>query len=250
MRFPEPLIEGRLRRRYKRFLADVELPSGEVVTAHCANPGAMLGLAEPGAEVWLSPQSGSGRKLAYSWELIRVGRHLVGINTGRPNALVAEAIAAGGIAELAGYPELRREVKYGENSRIDILLYGGGRPDCYVEVKNVHLMRAVGLAEFPDSVTARGTKHLAELGRIAAAGQRAVMLYLVQRTDCLAFALAEDIDPAYAAAFTEALASGVEALCYNCILSLDRIVVNRALPIRLPGEGRAEPPGSGKVRTS
>lgn len=248
MRFPEPLIEARLRRRYKRFLADVELPSGEVVTAHCANPGAMLGLAEPGAEVWLSPQNGPGRRLAYSWELIRVGRHLVGINTGRPNALVAEAIAAGDIAELAGYPELRREVKYGENSRIDILLCGGGRPDCYVEVKNVHLTRAAGLAEFPDSVTARGTKHLAELGRMAAAGRRAVMLYLVQRADCRAFALAEDIDPAYAAAFTQALASGVEALCYNCLLSLDRIVVNRALPIRHPVEGRAGPPGSSKVR--
>ena len=238
MRFPEP------------FLDEVGRPGGEVVAAHCANPGGMLGLAEPGAEVWLSPQRGSGRKLAYSWELIRVGRHLVGINTGRPNALVVEAIAAGGIAELAGYPELRREVKYGENSRIDILLRGGGRPDCYIEVKNVHLMRAARLAEFPDSVTARGTKHLAELGRMAAAGRRAVMLYLVHRADCLAFALAEDIAPPYTAAFTPALSTGVEALCYNCSLSLDRIVVNRALPIWPPGEGRAGPPGSGKVRTS
>lgn len=232
MRFPEPLIEARLKRRYKRFLADAELSSGEVVTVHCANPGAMLGLAEPGAEIWLSPQNSPGRKLAYAWEFTRIGRHLVGINTARPNALVTEAIAAGRIAELAGYGELRREVRYGENSRIDILLSGGGRPDCYLEVKNVHLMREPGLAEFPDSVTARGAKHLVELGRVAEQGRRAVMLYLVQRADCRVFSLAEDIDPAYAAAFDEALESGVEALCYSCSLSLGRIAVNRALPMR------------------
>jgi sugar fermentation stimulation protein A len=232
MRFPEPLIEARLKRRYKRFLADVELSGGEVVTVHCANPGAMLGLAEPGAEIWLSPQNGPGRKLAYAWEFTRIGVHLVGINTARPNALVTEAIAAGRIAELAGYPDLRREVRYGENSRIDILLSGPGRPNCYVEVKNVQLMREPGLAEFPDSVTARGAKHLVELSRMAEHGLRAVMLYLVQRADCQAFALAEDIDPVYTAAFSKALASGVEALCYSCSLSLDRIAVNRALPMR------------------
>ncbi len=249
MRFPEPLIEARLKRRYKRFLADVELSGGEVVTVHCANPGAMLGLAEPGSEIWLSPQNSPGRKLSYAWEFTRVGGHLVGINTARPNALVAEAIAANGIAELVGYPELRREVRYGENSRIDILLSGTGRPDCYVEVKNVHLMRESGLAEFPDSVTARGTKHLVELSRVAEQGRRAVMLYLVQRTDCRDFALAEDIDPVYAAAFSKALASGVEALCYSCSLSLDRIVVNRALPIRRRVAGRRSPQRPDKVRT-
>ncbi len=235
MLLPRPLIEGRLLRRYKRFLADVELGTGEVVTAHCANPGSMLGLAHAGAPVWLSKSDNPKRKLAHSWELVRVddgaGETLVGINTARPNGLVEEAIGNGTIAELAGYARLRREVRYGKNSRIDILLEDPDRPACYVEVKNVHLSRRPGLAEFPDSVTARGAKHLDELAAMVANGARTVMVYLVQRGDADRFALARDIDPGYGAAFDKARAAGVEAVAYLCRLSLDEMVVERPLPI-------------------
>jgi len=237
MEFPDPLVPARLVRRYKRFLADVILPGGEVVTAHCANPGAMLGLAPPGAEIFLSRSRNPARKLAWSWELVRIGDGLVGINTAHPNGLVEEAVRAGRIPELAGYGELRREVKYGRNSRIDLLLRGNGRPDCYVEVKNVHLKRdeaLPGLAEFPDSVTARGAKHLVELSDMVAAGHRAVMLYLVQRSDCAACAIAGDIDPAYALALGRALQSGVETLSYSCIINPVAIEVDRRLPFRAP----------------
>ncbi len=238
MRFPDPLIRGRLIRRYKRFLSDHELDDGSLVTAHCANPGAMTGLAEPGMEVWLSPARNPARKLRYSWELVRVGEGLVGINTAHPNAIVAEAIEADAIPELAGYDSLRREVRYGKNSRIDMLLEGEGRPPCYVEVKNVHLRRD-RLAEFPDAVTARGAKHLVELADMVADGGRAVMLYLVQREDCPGFAIAGDIDPTYADGLARALAAGVEAICYCCKLTTDSVTLDRALPIHFGADARS-----------
>lgn len=231
MRFSTPLVEGRLIRRYKRFLADIELATGEVVLAHCANPGAMLGLAEPGSEVWLSPAAAPTRKLAWSWELVRVGDHLVGINTSLPNRLAAEAIGVGLVPELAGYANMRREVRYGRNSRIDLLLEGPGQAPCYVEIKNVHLRRATTAAEFPDCVTARGTKHLVELADAVAAGARAVMLYLVQRDDCDRFAIAGDIDPGYENGLRRAQAIGVEVLAYACRLSREEIEVARRLPL-------------------
>ena len=234
MNFPNPLLKGRLIQRYKRFLADVTLASGETVTAHCANPGSMHGVAEPGSEVWLSIAANPARKLKYTWELVRVGRYLVGINSGVPNALAAEAVDHAWIPELAAYESLRREVKYGENSRVDLLLEDPKKPPCYVEVKNVHLKRERRLAEFPDAVTARGTKHLGELGNVVEDGGRAVMLYLVQRGDCDRFALAGDIDPTYAAAFTAALGRGVEALVYACKISSRGIRVDRPLPFDMP----------------
>ena len=231
MHFLAPLIEARLIRRYKRFLADVELPGGEITTVHCANPGAMTGLAEPGMRVLLSRSDSKTRKLPLSWELVEVNGALVGINTAHPNRLVEEAIAAGAIPELAGYANFRREVKYGTNSRVDILLTDPARPDAYVEVKNVHLSRAPGLAEFPDAATARGAKHLGELAAMARAGHRAVLFYLVQRTDCRAFRLAGDVDPVYTAASVAARAAGVEMIVYACRISEQAIVVDQPLPI-------------------
>lgn len=231
MRFPAPLVAGTLVRRYKRFLADVLLEDGTAITAHCANPGSMLGLAAPGSRVWLSVSADPKRKLSHSWEIVEADGGLVGINTAHPNVLVAEAIAAGRVPGLAGYPVLRREVKYGRNSRVDILLEGDARPPAYVEVKNVHLMRTPGLAEFPDCVTARGAKHLVELGDMVEAGHRAVMVFLVQRTDCARLSLAADIDPAYAAAFAAALRRGVEALAIGCAITPEGIEVDRAVEI-------------------
>jgi len=231
LRFSSPLVSGRLVKRYKRFLADVILDSGEEVTAHCANPGSMLGLREPGARVFLSLSDNPARKLKYSWEIVEADGALVGINTAHPNGLVEEALTARLIPELVGFSGLRREVKYGRNSRIDILLEGSdGRP-VYVEVKNVHLMRQAGLAEFPDSVTARGAKHLVEMGDMVAEGARAAMVYLVQRPDCDRLSFAADIDPAYAAAFVAAKARGVEAYAIGCRVTPEEIVAERPVTL-------------------
>jgi sugar fermentation stimulation protein A len=231
MDFPDPLLPGRLIKRYKRFMADVALDSGETVTAHCANTGAMLGVQDADSEVWLSPARNPDRKLKFTWELIRIGEGLVGINTTHPNKIVAEAIEAGRIPELSGYATLKREVKYGKNSRIDILLSDDVKPDCYVEIKNVHLMRQPGLAEFPDSVSTRAAKHQGELANMVKQGARSVTVYLCQREDCDSFKLAEDIDPDYAAAAAKARKTGVEALCYACTLTPESIVADRRLKI-------------------
>jgi sugar fermentation stimulation protein A len=235
MRFATPLIPATLVRRYKRFLADVILPSGEEITAHVANPGAMTGLAAPGTRVWLSKSDDPKRKLPYAWELAEVdfggGSELVGVNTAYPNRLVHEALLAERIPECAGYPSLRREVRYGENSRVDFLLEAADRPACYLEVKNVHLMRTPGLAEFPDSVTARGARHMDELAAMAAAGARAVVLFLIQIGSATRFAPAADIDSTYAAALDGARAGGVEALAYTCAVTTEEIVLDRRVPI-------------------
>ena len=236
MKFPDPLIPGTLIQRYKRFLADVELADGTTVTAHCANSGSMLSVREPGSDVWLSPARNPDRKLRYTWELIRVGEALVGINTAHPNRLVEEAIEDGTIAQLAGYGVIRREVKYGRNSRIDLLLEADDRPKCYVEVKNVTLKRdknVPGRAEFPDAVTTRGAKHLVELTDMVDQGHRAVMMYLVQRPDCDLFSVAADIDPGYAAGLKAAMAAGVEVLCRECAVSKKEICVAGPVPVDL-----------------
>jgi sugar fermentation stimulation protein A len=230
MKFPAPLIRGTLIKRYKRFLADVllesPLPDGRrEVVAHCANSGSMLTVCEPGSEVWVSPAANPDRKLQFSWELIRVGRSLVGINTMHPNKLAAEAIADGTIVELQDYATIRREVKYGRNSRIDLLLESPARPPCFVEVKNVTLVRGRGFAEFPDAVTSRGAKHLDELIDQVALGNRAVMLYLAQRSDCTSFAAAHDIDPTYAKGLVKAQRAGVEVLAYGCRVTAKEIKV-------------------------
>ena len=235
MKFKTPLIEGILVQRYKRFLADIKLADGSTITAACPNTGSMLGLTTPGSKVWLSESDSPTRKYRHTWEMIEAtdgGKPcLVGINTNHPNALVTEAIEARIVPELASYATLRREVKYGVNSRIDILLEGGPKEACYVEIKNVHLMRQAGLAEFPDSKTERGVKHLEELSNMVREGHRAVMLFLVQRADAKLFDLARDIDPAYGAAFVKALAAGVEMLCYRCKLSPEEIKISKRIEI-------------------
>ena len=232
MQFQTPLVPARLIRRYKRFLSDFRLEDGREVTAHCPNPGSMLGLAVPGAQCWLEPNDDPKRKLKFGWRIVELGDgHYAGIDTSVPNRLVGAALREQRIEELAAYRHLQPEVRYGKRSRVDFLLRESGLPDTYVEVKNVHLRRQFDWAEFPDSVTSRGARHLEELSGMVAQGHRAIMFYLVQRTDCGRFRLADDLDPAYAAAFSQARAAGVEAICYDCAVSPDRISLRRALPV-------------------
>lgn len=230
MRFQTPLVPARLIRRYKRFLADCELADGRQVTAHCANPGSMQGLARPGTDIWLEPNDDPRRKLKFGWRLVDHGNgNFTGIDTSVPNRLLARALADARVPELRDYRTQRAEVKYGRGSRVDFLLTQPGLPDAYVEIKSVTLSRRQGLAEFPDSVTARGTRHLHELAAMAARGNRAVMLYLIQRNDCTEFAVAGDIDPAYAAACRAAREQGVETLVYTTHISVEAIELARAL---------------------
>lgn len=232
MRFQTPLIPATLIRRYKRFLADVRLADGREVVAHCPNPGSMMGLKEAGLKVWLEPNDDPKKKLKFGWRLVELpDGHFVGVDTAVPNRAVRTALEAGEVPELARYKTVRPEVKYGAASRIDFLLTQDGLPDAYVEVKSVTLMREQGLAEFPDSVTKRGTKHLSELSTMVAQGHRAVMLYLVQRTDCQHFTLAADIDPTYAQAFKSARAAGVEVICIGTKITAQGVWLTQALEV-------------------
>ncbi|PHP67954.1 DNA/RNA nuclease SfsA [Zhengella mangrovi] len=231
MRFPSPLIPATLIRRYKRFLADVTLDNGDVTTVSVPNTGSMMGLSDPGMRVWLSRSDNPKRKYAHTLEMVEADGAMVGINTGLPNRLVEEAILSGLLPDLAGWQTLKREQRYGANSRIDILLEDPDRGLAYVEVKNVHLMRVPGLAEFPDTVTARGTKHLGQLAAMVAEGHKAVMVYLIQRGDCSRFRLCGDLDPAYAAAFEAASAAGVEAYALGCDLTETDITATGLLAI-------------------
>ena len=238
MQFQTPLVRATLIRRYKRFLADIRLPDGAEVTAHCPNPGAMLGLADPGMAIWVEPNDDPKKKLKYGWRLVELpdGR-LAGIDTGVPNRVVGEALAARAIPALGAYTNIRAEVTYGKNSRIDFLAQADGLPDAYVEVKNVHLRRDGTRAEFPDSVTKRGAKHLQELSDMVAEGHRAVMLYLVQRDDCDFLGFAHDLDPGYAAAVTQAHGAGVEMLCHGTTITTGGVSIGPELRISLPGGG-------------
>ena len=237
MQFPTPLLRGTLIQRYKRFLADIRLDNGEAITATCPNTGSMMGLTTPGLPVWVSTSDSPTRKYKHTWEMLEVdlgkGPGLVGINTNHPNVLVSEAIMGKRVAALKGYNSLRREVKYGANSRIDILLESAGKPPAYVEVKNVHMMREAGVAEFPDSVTARGLKHHLELGQMVREGHRAVMVFLIQRNDATRLTFARDIDPNYAAGLAEALEIGVEAIALKCALTPEGISVQKSVPIKV-----------------
>ncbi|MCU0855328.1 MAG: DNA/RNA nuclease SfsA [Rhodobacteraceae bacterium] len=241
MRFPSPLIPGRL-----RFLADIDVDGVGEVTVHCPNPGSMMGLDAAGLRAWVEPAK-AGAKLPYAWRLAELpGGHWAGIDTAVPNRVVKEALVARAVPELAAYGTVRPEVKYGERSRVDFVLSEPGWPDAYVEVKNVHLLRTGDLAEFPDCVTDRGARHLAELAAMVAAGHRAVMLFLVQRTDCARFALAADLDPAYARAFAAATAAGVETIVYDTAISPEGVTLRHPLPCET---GDSRPVGLFKGRT-
>ncbi len=227
MRFQTELVPAILERRYKRFLADARLEDGRQVTAHCPNPGAMTGLAEPGTQIWLEPNDDPRKKLKYGWRLTALETGLVCIDTSLANRVVGEALDRSELPVFAAYPHHRAEVPYAENARVDFLLSGDGQPDLYLEVKSVTLSRQHGLAEFPDTKTARGAKHLAALAQMVARGHRAAVLYVVMRDDCSAMALAADIDPAYVKAHI--VAQGVETFCHAARLSLGDIQLGSAL---------------------
>ena len=231
MNFPSPLVRGRLVQRYKRFFADVILDDGTALTAHCPNPGAMLGVKAPGLRVWLSRSDDPKRKLAHTLELVETAEGaLTGVNTMHPNRIVAEALAGGLIPELAGYETIRREVNYGEKSRVDFLLTGPGRPACWLEIKNCHLSRGGGLAEFPDCVAARSSKHLRELAAMVRAGDRAVVLFVVQRTDCDRFKACAELDPVFARTLDDVAEAGVEVLVYACEIDERRVALKGRIP--------------------
>ena len=227
-----PLIPGRLVKRYKRFLADVRLDNGETVTAHCPNSGRMIACSEPGRPVFLSSHDNPRRKLKYTWELIEMPASLVGVNTLLPNRLVAHSIENGRVSELSGYDAVKREVKVGAHSRLDIRLSSRRKGHCFVEVKNCTLVEN-RVARFPDAVTTRGRKHLEELIKLAGEGHRAVMFFLIQRMDADFFRPADDIDPAYGRALRNAHAHGVEILVYDVCLDLDSISLNRPVKFKI-----------------
>jgi sugar fermentation stimulation protein A len=231
MHFPSRLIRGTLVQRYKRFFADVRLPNGEIVTAHCTNTGSMMGCKEPGSPVYISRSDKEGRRLLYTWEIIGVGRTWVGINTMHPNRLVAEAVAKGAIRELQGYDNIRREVVTRQGTRLDLCLEKKNGM-CFVEVKNVTLVIG-GAAAFPDAVSERGTKHLKELMWLRHKGHRAALVFVIQRNDCSIFRPADEIDATYGRWLRRAVRARVEVLPYRAHVTPREIVLTERLPVRL-----------------
>lgn len=230
MRFQTELVPARLLRRYKRFLADCQLEDGREITAHCANPGSMMGLAEPGTKIWLEPNDDPKKKLKFGWRLVdHENGHFTGVDTGVPNRVLREAFETRAVPGFEAISDVKAEVRYGQASRIDFLLQDADDSQIYVEVKSVTLSRQPGLAEFPDSVTARGAKHLGELASVVQAGHRALMLYLVQRTDCTTVTLARDIDPNYGQAFDAAISQGVEVIALGTNISTDSVTASKRL---------------------
>ncbi len=235
MNLPGPWLKGRLLRRYKRFLADVELDDGGLVTAHTPNTGSLMGCAEPGMQVWLRDTQDGKRKYIYSWELVepKIGV-LVGIHTGLSNHLVKEGIETGSIRSLQGYGSIRSEVPYGrEKSRIDLLLESDGKPPCYVEVKNVTLVEN-GVATFPDAVSERGQKHLRELIEVVREGGRSIIFFCIQRSDVTGMMPADGIDPKYGELLREAIGAGVEAMAWRAQVTLEEITLTQAVPVVCP----------------
>lgn len=231
MIFSPTLIPARLVRRYKRFLFDAVLDNGSEITGFCPNTGSMRGLTEPGSRIWLSQHETATRKYAHALELVETDGTVVGVNTAMPNRIAEEAILAGLVPELSGFSTLKREQRYGRNSRIDILLEDETKGSVHVEVKNVHFIRKAGLAEFPDSVTTRGAKHLDEMGDLVETGRRAAMLFVIQRADCDRLRICADLDPGYGRAFTRAICRGVEGYAVSCRLDPFKIVPESLIPI-------------------
>lgn len=228
MRFSPPLTPATLVQRYKRFLADVRLKDGSIATAHVANSGKMLGLDAPGSTVWLAPGTG---KLAWSLKFVETATSWAGVDTHAPNRLVAEALAAGALSQFAAFPNVRAEVRYGEASRVDFLLTDDAGRRCWLEIKNVHLSRTPGLAEFPDCAAARSARHLRELSAMVEAGDRAAALFVIQREDCTRFRPAADLDPAFAKAFEDARAAGVETHAHACEISAEALALGGAVAV-------------------
>ena len=235
MRYQPPLIPATLIRRYKRFLADVTLESGEEIIVHTPNTGSMMGCSDPGSRIWLRDSNNPKRKYRYSWIMVENGEGvLIGIDTALPNTLVSEAINNGTVKELQDYAEIRQEVPYGkESSRIDLLLKDSDKADCYIEIKNVTASVEEGVALFPDAVTKRGTKHLRELMEMVKQGHRAVIFYCIQRTDAHSFRPADEIDPEYSDTLRQAVQSGVEALAYRAEVSADGVSLKSPVLINL-----------------
>lgn len=239
MRIELPTLQGTLIKRYKRFLADVEMPDGEVLTAHCPNTGSLKGCLQPGARVVLRDSQNPNRKLPLTLQTIEVEGTWVNVDTGLPEALALEAVQNDAIPALRGYESVRTQVKYGQNSRIDLLLESEKKGRCYVEVKNTTLVEGQrGL--FPDAVTERGRKHLYELADMVDSGHRAVMLYIVSRADVKSFGPAAEIDPAYTAALAEVMERGVEALAYSTVVEPDRFELGQKLRVAKPSAARSE----------
>lgn len=238
MIFSPPLIPARLVRRYKRFLFDALLEDGTEITGFCPNTGSMRGLTEPGSRIWLSLHDAATRKYAHALELVEADGTVVGVNTALPNRLAEEAILAGLVPPLADFAILKREQRYGRNSRIDILLEDETKGSVHVEVKNVHFIRDTGLAEFPDSITKRGAKHLDEMGDLVESGKRAAMLFMIQRPDCDRLKICADLDPGYGRAFARAIARGVEAYAVRCALDPGKIVPESLIRMDEDGLGR------------
>ncbi|WP_377288654.1 DNA/RNA nuclease SfsA [Rhizobium sp. SG2393] len=231
MEFSPPLVPARLVSRYKRFLFDAVLEDGSAITGFCPNTGSMRGLTAPGSRIYLSTHETGTRKYRYQLELVEADGTLVGINTGLPNRLALEAIRAGVVPALASHETIKAEQRYAVQSRIDFLLTDHSGARLYVEVKNVHFSRKAGLAEFPDSPTTRGARHLDDLAAMVAEGHRAAMLYIIQRGDCERLAIAADFDPAYARAYKHARAAGVEAYAVACRVSSQQISALDLIPV-------------------
>ncbi len=235
MKFQTPLVPATLVKRYKRFLAECRLADGTEITAHCANPGSMMGLAAPGTRVWLEPNDDPKKKLDWGWRLVEhLDGHFTGVDTAVPNRMLKAALEAREVPELAEYDTVRAEVPYGEKSRIDFLLSAEGKPDAYVEVKSVTLCRHPGVAEFPDAKTERGARHMLELALMAKQGYRAAVFFLVQRTDASEVQIAADIDPRYAEAFLTAYGAGVEVIAHSTNISPRGVTLGPKLPFTLP----------------